>query len=93
MDKRKAVAPVIATLLLVAIAVVGGSILFIVSQGFFSSEQINPNEEPKHIEPPTPRELCDRMAQPGDDYACVQRNKIIENQERIIELLKERNEK
>jgi len=47
MTSRRAVAPVIATLLLVAIAVVGGSIIFVFSQGFFSSAQIsgNPNIE------------------------------------------------
>jgi len=32
---RRGVAPVIATLLLVAIAVVGGSIIFVFAQGFF----------------------------------------------------------
>jgi len=41
MTSRRAVAPVIATLLLVAIAVVGGSIIFVFSQGFFSSAQIS----------------------------------------------------
>ncbi len=40
-QSRKAVAPVIATLLLVAIAVVGGSIVLIFSQGFFSSAQVS----------------------------------------------------
>jgi len=39
--KRRAVAPIIATLLLVAIAVVGGSIIFVFSQGFFSSTQVS----------------------------------------------------
>ena len=39
--KRRAVAPVIATLLLVAIAVVGGSIIFVFSQGFFASAQVS----------------------------------------------------
>jgi len=39
--KRRAVAPIIATLLLVAIAVVGGSIIFVFSQGFFSTAQIS----------------------------------------------------
>jgi flagellin-like protein len=39
--QRRAVAPVIATLLLVAIAVVGGSIIFVFSQGFFSSTQVS----------------------------------------------------
>ncbi len=38
---RRAVAPVIATLLLVAIAVVGGAIVFAYAQGFFSSSQIS----------------------------------------------------
>jgi flagellin-like protein len=38
---RRGVAPVIATLLLVAIAVVGGSIIFVFSQGFFSSTQVS----------------------------------------------------
>ncbi len=41
MTSRRAVAPIIATLLLVAIAVVGGSIIFVFSQGFFSSAQIS----------------------------------------------------
>jgi hypothetical protein len=40
MTSRRADATVIATLLLVAIAVVGGSILFGFSQGFFASAQI-----------------------------------------------------
>ena len=40
-NKKRAVAPVIATLLLVAIAVVGGTIIFTFSQGFFSSAQIS----------------------------------------------------
>jgi len=39
--QRRAVAPIIATLLLVAIAVVGGSIIFVFSQGFFSTTQIS----------------------------------------------------
>jgi len=38
---HRAVAPVIATLLMVAIAVVGGSIIFVFSQGFFSNTQIS----------------------------------------------------
>jgi len=44
---HKAVAPIIATLLLVAIAVVGGTIIFVFAQGFFSSSQISgtPNIE------------------------------------------------
>ena len=41
LTSRRAVAPVIATLLMVAIAVVGGTIIFVFSQGFFSSSQIS----------------------------------------------------
>ena len=41
MTSSRAVAPVIATLLLVAIAVVGGSIIFVFSQGFFSQAQVS----------------------------------------------------
>ncbi len=40
-SNHRAVAPVIATLLMVAIAVVGGTIIFVVAQGFFSSSQIS----------------------------------------------------
>jgi len=39
--KQKAVAPIIATLILVAIAVVGGVMIFVLSQEFFSVEQQN----------------------------------------------------
>jgi len=39
--KNRAVAPVIATLLMVAIAVVGGTIIFVFSQGFFNTAQIS----------------------------------------------------
>ncbi|HXV66084.1 MAG TPA: archaellin/type IV pilin N-terminal domain-containing protein [Nitrosopumilaceae archaeon] len=38
---HKGVAPIIATLLMVAIAVVGGTIIFVFAQGFFSSSQIS----------------------------------------------------
>lgn len=41
LTKRRAVAPVIATLLMVAIAVVGGTIIFVFSQGFFNQSQIS----------------------------------------------------
>jgi len=50
MASRRAVAPVIATLLLVAIAVVGGSIIFVFSQGFFSSAQISGQPAVESIE-------------------------------------------
>jgi len=39
--KQRAVAPVIATLLMVAIAVVGGTIIFVFAQGFFTQSQIS----------------------------------------------------
>ncbi|MEK0318660.1 MAG: archaellin/type IV pilin N-terminal domain-containing protein [Nitrosopumilus sp.] len=38
---HRAVAPVIATLLMVAIAVVGGTIIFVFSQGFFNQAQVS----------------------------------------------------
>ena len=41
--KKRGVAPVIANLLLIAIAVVGGTIFFSFSEGFFSSAQISGN--------------------------------------------------
>ena len=47
---KRGVAPVIATLLLVAIAVVGGSIIFVFSQGFFSSSQISAIPAIEYIE-------------------------------------------
>ena len=37
---RRAVAPIIATLLMVAIAVVGGILIFVFTQGFFAEEQV-----------------------------------------------------
>lgn len=39
--RRRAVAPIIATLLLVAIAVVGGSMIFVFAQEFFGDSQIS----------------------------------------------------
>jgi flagellin-like protein len=47
LHSRRGVAPIIATLLLVAIAVVGGAIVFAYSQNFFSSSQVSgkPNIE------------------------------------------------
>jgi len=50
MTSRRAVAPVIATLLLVAIAVVGGSIIFVFSQGFFSTAQVSGAPQIESIE-------------------------------------------
>ena len=50
MTSKRAVAPVIATLLLVAIAVVGGSIIFVFSQGFFSSAQVSGSPQIESVE-------------------------------------------
>ena len=41
MAKRKAVAPIIATLLMVAIAVVGGILIFVFTQGFFTESDVS----------------------------------------------------
>ena len=38
--ERRGVAPIIVTLLMVAIAVVGGILIFVFAQGFFSSSQV-----------------------------------------------------
>jgi len=46
---RKAEAPLVATLLLIAIAVVGGSIIFVFSQGFFNSAQVSGAIEPELV--------------------------------------------
>jgi flagellin-like protein len=47
--KQRAVAPVIATLLLVAIAVVGGSMIFVFAQEFFGDSQISSSPSIEHI--------------------------------------------
>ena len=47
---HRAVAPVIATLLLVAIAVVGGSIIFLFAQGYFSAAQVSGQPQIESIE-------------------------------------------
>ena len=46
---RRGVAPIIATLLLVAIAVVGGSMIFVFSQGYFSNTQVSGAMEPELV--------------------------------------------
>ena len=47
--KRRAVAPVIATLLLVAIAVVGGSMIFVFAQEFFGDSQVSSSPSIEYI--------------------------------------------
>ena len=66
---HKAVAPVIATLLMVAIAVVGGTIIFVFSQGFFSSSQISgtPQIEALRIEGYDARAVPNLQLHNGND--------------------------
>jgi flagellin-like protein len=47
--KKRGVTPVIATLLLVAIAVVGGSVVFVFAQGYVSETQISGNIQPEYV--------------------------------------------
>ncbi|WKT57610.1 hypothetical protein QVH35_09710 [Candidatus Nitrosotenuis chungbukensis] len=68
---RRAVAPVIATLLLVAIAVVGGAIVFAYAQGFFSSSQLSgkPTIEAVKIVGYDARAVSDIFNQNGAQFA------------------------
>ena len=68
---HRAVAPVIATLLMVAIAVVGGTIIFVFSQGFFSSSQISgtPTIEAVKILGYDARAVTDLQADDGNNMA------------------------
>jgi len=68
-NSHKAVAPVIATLLMVAIAVVGGTIIFVFSQGFFSSSQISgtPQIESLKIEGYDARAVPNLQVHDGQD--------------------------
>jgi archaeal type IV pilus assembly protein PilA len=68
---HRAVAPVIATLLMVAIAVVGGTIIFVFSQGFFSSSQISgtPTIEAVKILGYDARAVADLQADDGNVMA------------------------
>jgi len=50
LHQRRLVAPVIATLLLVAIAVIGGSIIFVFSQGFFATAQVSGSPQIESVE-------------------------------------------
>lgn len=47
--KRRAVSPVIATLLLVAIAVIGGSMIFVFAQEFFGDSQVSSSPSIEYI--------------------------------------------
>jgi archaeal type IV pilus assembly protein PilA len=85
---HRAVAPVIATLLMVAIAVVGGTIIFVFSQGFFSSSQISgaPNIEAAKILGYDARAADTLQAHDGVDLTSVMGNtdSIKQADERIL---------
>jgi len=68
-SNHRAVAPVIATLLMVAIAVVGGTIIFVFAQGFFSSSQISgtPQIEAVQILGYDARAVAELQAHDGND--------------------------
>ena len=46
-NHMKSGSPIIATILLIAISVVGGSIMFVITQGFAIDEQISLNIQPE----------------------------------------------
>ena len=54
----KSGSPIVATILLVAIAVLGGSILFVFAQGFAFDEQIGLNMQPEFDMPTHQSVLC-----------------------------------
>jgi len=84
---HKAVAPVIATLLMVAIAVVGGTIIFVFSQGFFSSSQISgtPQIEAVKIEGYDARAVPNLQMHNGNDMVATAGgvDSLVEADERI----------
>jgi hypothetical protein len=72
-SNHRGVAPVIATLLLVAIAVVGGTIIFVFSQSFFSQSQISgtPNIESVKILGYDARDIANLDAHDGATMTAV----------------------
>ncbi len=84
---HRAVAPVIATLLMVAIAVVGGTIIFVFSQGFFSSSQISgtPQIESEKILGFDARAVANLQSHNGNDMFATSgnANSNVEQGERI----------
>jgi len=72
-SNHRAVAPVIATLLMVAIAVVGGTIIFVFAQGFFSSSQISgtPQIESLKILGYDARAIDDQVGHDGVTTTCT----------------------
>jgi len=66
-NKHRAVAPIIATLLMVAIAVVGGILIFVFAQGFFSDSSIgSPSVESVEIFGYDASDSVDLFAHTGD---------------------------
>ncbi len=86
-NSHKAVAPVIATLLMVAIAVVGGTIIFVFAQGFFSSSQISgtPQIESLKIEGYDARAVTLLQMHDGKDVIAISGdgNSLVEATERV----------
>jgi len=86
-NSHKAVAPVIATLLMVAIAVVGGTIIFVFSQGFFSSSQISgtPQIESLKIEGYDARAVPNLQMHNGNDMIATSGDidSLVEINERV----------
>jgi len=80
---HKAVAPVIATLLMVAIAVVGGTIIFVFAQGFFSSSQISgtPQIEAVKIEGDDARAVTNLQMHDGNPMVDTSGNPLDSNVE------------
>jgi len=86
-NSHKAVAPVIATLLMVAIAVVGGTIIFVFAQGFFSSSQISgtPQIESLKIEGYDARAVPNLKMHNGNDMVATSGDidSLVEVNERV----------
>ncbi|MCZ6582021.1 MAG: hypothetical protein O6761_02475 [Thaumarchaeota archaeon] len=69
-NKRRAVAPIIATLLMVAIAVVGGILIFVFAQGFFTDINVGaPNIELLEIYGYDARDTVNLAFHTGDELA------------------------
>jgi len=69
-NKRRAVAPIIATLLMVAIAVVGGILIFVFAQGFFTDINVGaPTIELLEIYGYDARDTVDLAFHTGDELA------------------------
>ncbi len=84
---HKAVAPVIATLLMVAIAVVGGTIIFVFAQGFFSSAQISgtPQIEAVKIEGYDARAVPNLQMHNGNDMGALPSTSTAGDVDSIVE--------